>query len=84
MSTSLLERQPGSLPSTSEVNPRRDGKKHCKASTLRRGKTLKNSVKVDKTQKEKEKGANPTQRSFELEQKDKEAKAPAKVAFLCI
>ena len=41
MSLLLSERQQGNLPSTSEVNPRREGKEHCKAGTLRSGKTLK-------------------------------------------
>ena len=36
----LIERQPGSLPSNSEVNPRRDGKEHVKAVMLRSGKEL--------------------------------------------
>ena len=36
----LIERQPGSLPSNSEVNPRRDGNEHVKAVMLRSGKEL--------------------------------------------
>ena len=36
----LTERQPGSLPSNSEVNPRRDGNEHVKEVTLRSGKEL--------------------------------------------
>ena len=36
----LTERQPGSLPSNSEVNPRRGGNEHVKAFTLRSGKEL--------------------------------------------
>ena len=36
----LTERQPGSLPSNSEVNPRRDGNEHVKAVMLRSGKEL--------------------------------------------
>ena len=35
MATMLTERHQGSLPSTSEVNPRREGKGHYKAITLR-------------------------------------------------
>ena len=39
--TSLFnERQEGNLPSTSEMNPRRDGREHCKAITLRSRKTV--------------------------------------------
>ena len=40
MANLLTERQPGSLPSNSEVNPRRDGNEHVKAITLRSGKEL--------------------------------------------
>ena len=43
MATLFSERQQGNLPSTSEVNPRREGKKHCKAKTLRSRKTLEKS-----------------------------------------
>ena len=38
MENLLTERQPGSLPRNSEVNPRRDGNEHVKAVTLRSGK----------------------------------------------
>ena len=40
MTNLLTERQPGSLPSNSEVNPRRDGNEHVKAVMLRSGKEL--------------------------------------------
>ena len=40
MANLLTERQPGSLPSNSEVNPRRAGNEHVKAVTLRSGKEL--------------------------------------------
>ena len=40
MANILTERQPGSLPSNSEVNPRRDGNEHVKAVMLRSGKEL--------------------------------------------
>ena len=46
MALLLSERQHGNLHSTSKVNPRREGKDHCKAVTLRSGKTLKQSVKA--------------------------------------
>ena len=46
MASLLSERQHGNLPSTSEVNPRREGKEHCKAVTLRSGKTLEQSVEA--------------------------------------
>ena len=36
----LTERQPGALPSNSEVNPRRDGNEHVKAVMLRSGTEL--------------------------------------------
>ena len=40
MANLLIERQPGSLPSNSKVNPRREGNEHVKAVTLRSGKEL--------------------------------------------
>ena len=40
MATMLSERPQGSLPSTSEVNPRGEGKEHCKAITLRSGREV--------------------------------------------
>ena len=40
MANLLTERQPGSVPSNSEVNPRRDGNEHVKAVMLRSGKEL--------------------------------------------
>ena len=43
--TSLFnERQQGNLPSTSEVNPTRDGKEHNKAITLRSGKMVETTI----------------------------------------
>ena len=44
MANLLTERQPGSLPSNSEVNPRRDGNEHVKAITLRSGKECESQV----------------------------------------
>ena len=46
MASLLCERQHGNLPSTSEVNLRREGKENCKAITLRSGKTLEQSVEA--------------------------------------
>ena len=40
MTSLLAERQHGSLPSNSEVNPRGKGKEYCKAITLRSGREL--------------------------------------------
>ena len=40
MANLLTERQPGSLSSNSEINPRRDGNEHVKAVMLRSGKEL--------------------------------------------
>ena len=40
MATLLTERQHGSLPSNSEVNPRRESKEHVKVVTLRTGREL--------------------------------------------
>ena len=44
MANLLTERQPGSLPSNSEVNPRRDGNEHVKAVTLRSGRELESQL----------------------------------------
>ena len=44
MANLLTERQPGSLPSNSEVNPRRDGNEHVKAVMLRSGKELEGAI----------------------------------------
>ena len=44
MANLLTERQPGSLPSNSEVNPRRDGNEHVKAVTLMSGKELESQL----------------------------------------
>ena len=46
MASLLSERQHENLLSTSEINPRREGKEHCKAITLRSGKTLEQSVEA--------------------------------------
>ena len=40
MANLLTERQSGSLPSNSEVDPRREGNEHIKAVTLRSGREL--------------------------------------------
>ena len=40
MANILTERQQGSLPSNSEVNPRQEGNEHVKAVTLRSGREL--------------------------------------------
>ena len=40
MATMLFEKPLGSLPSTSEVNPKGEGKEHCKAITLRSGREV--------------------------------------------
>ena len=46
MASLLSERQHGNLPSTVEINPKREGKEHCKAITLRSGKTLEQLVEA--------------------------------------
>ena len=50
MANLLTERQLGSLPSNSEVNPRRDGNEHVKAVTLRSGKDLETKEKPSTTE----------------------------------
>ena len=42
----FIERQQGNLLNTSEVNPRRDGKEHCKAIALRSEKIVEKPVQV--------------------------------------
>ena len=37
------------FPSTSKVNPRRDSKEHCKAITIRSGKTIERPAQICKT-----------------------------------
>ena len=59
------ERQQGSLPSTPELNPKREGKKHYKTTTLRNGKIVERVVEVDKDANEEESAENPTQGSIE-------------------
>ena len=44
MASLFNERQQGNLPSTSEVNPRRDENEHCKAITLRSGKMVEATI----------------------------------------
>ena len=46
MTSLFSERQQGNLPSTSEVNLRRDGKEHCKAIALRSEKTIEKLAKT--------------------------------------
>ena len=46
MASLLSERQHENLPSTSDVNPRREGNEHCKVVTLRSGKTLDQPVEA--------------------------------------
>ena len=62
MANLLTERQPGSLPSNSEVNPRQDGNEHVKAVTLRSGKDLETKEKPSVTEEvEAEKVIQPSQ-----------------------
>ena len=46
MASLFSERQQGNFPSTSEVNPRREGKEHCRAINLRSEKTLEKLVEA--------------------------------------
>ena len=63
MANLLTERQPGSLPSNSEVNPIREGNEHVKAVTLRSGKDLETKEKPSVTEEvEAEKVIQPSQR----------------------
>ena len=63
MANLLTERQQGSLPSNSEVNPRRDENEHVKAVTLRSGKDLETKEKPSVTEEvEAEKVIQPSER----------------------
>ena len=48
MAFMISERQRGNLPSTLEVNPRKDGKEHCKVITLRIGKMVEIGIHAHK------------------------------------
>ncbi|XP_024022201.1 uncharacterized protein LOC112091842 [Morus notabilis] len=60
MANMFSERQQGNLPSTSEVNPKRDGKEYCKAVTLRSGKELEAPVRIEKPDKDEQRGNLPS------------------------
>ena len=47
MASLFSERQQGNFPSTSEVNPTREGREQCKAITLRSGRTLEKSIEAN-------------------------------------
>ena len=73
MANFMTERQPGSLPSNSEVNPRRDENKHVKAVTLRSGKDLETKEKPSVTEEvEAEKVIQPSQNDDTNKEKFKE------------
>lgn len=61
MASILFEWQQGNLPSTVKINARGGGQEHCKAIVLRSGKKLKAPIKIEKTCKEENKEASPTQ-----------------------
>ena len=63
MASLLSDRQHRNLPSTFEVNPRREGKEHYKAVTLKSGKTLDQSVE---TQEEDENSARSEKSNAEV------------------
>ena len=52
MTTLFYERPQGSLPSTLEVNPKREGKEHCKLITLRSGREVAAPVRLSMIVKE--------------------------------
>lgn len=47
MANMMNERPQDTLPSTLEVNPRREDKEHCKAITLSNGKIVENLVEAE-------------------------------------
>ena len=73
MANMFSKRQQGNLPSTSEMNPKRDGKEHCKAITLRTGKELETPVRIEKSNKDERKVSSPTQVPSEKNVEDKVA-----------
>ena len=91
MENLLTERQPGSLSSNSEVNPRRDGNEHVKSVTLRSGKDLETKEKPSVTEEvEAEKVIQPSQsdvtnkeqlKEKQSEENTTEAKASAPVPY---
>ncbi|KAL5578338.1 hypothetical protein UlMin_020037 [Ulmus minor] len=74
LANELKNRPPGTLPSNTE-SPKRDGKEHCKAITLRGGKTLEAPEIKEKNQKElvsRQQKENNEQGNFEEESKEAE------------
>ena len=81
MANLLTERQPGSFPSNSEVNPRRDGNEHVKAVTLRSGKDLETKEKPSVTEEvEAEKVIQPSQSDDTNKEQFKENTTEAKAS----
>ena len=73
LGNALNSRPQGSLPSDTE-NPRRDGKEHCKAISLRSGKELKGPVLMPEQPRE------PTSIQEEGEKEDSVEKVTRQVA----
>ncbi|KAL5545129.1 hypothetical protein UlMin_008913 [Ulmus minor] len=74
LANELKNRPPGTLPSNTE-SPRRDGKEHCKAITLRGGKTLEAPEINEKNPKElvsRQEEENNEQRNVEKENREAE------------
>ena len=73
MANLLTERQSGSLPSNSEVNPRRDGNEHVKAIMLRSGKGLETQGKSPVIEEvETEKVIQPSQNDHAVKEQPQE------------
>ncbi|KAL5579761.1 hypothetical protein UlMin_012203 [Ulmus minor] len=74
LANELKNRPPGTLPSNTE-NPKRDGKEHCKAITLRGGKTLEAPEIKEKNQKDlvsRQEEENNEQGNFEEDSREAE------------
>ena len=89
MANLLIERQPGSLPSNSEVNPRRDGNEHVKAVMLRSGKELEakgQSPVIEEVETEKviQTGQNDDANKEQLNEKQSEENSTEAKAILSI
>ena len=69
MASLFNERQQGNLPSTSEVNPRRDGNEHCKAITLRSGKMVEATIHAHKDKENSVKENNKDVEAFVQDEK---------------
>ena len=74
MANLLTERQPGSLPSNSEVNPRRDGNEHVKAVMLRSGRELESQLQPPVVQQLETEEITPPERKDDADKEQAQEK----------